>query len=73
MLCWLVPLKRGPKTDHFHGFAAGPVEDKVYSFGGFRTRLAYNKDPIEVHVFNTVTLCWMTLPPMTTERCVLIH
>ena len=72
MLTWSVPLKRGSQTHVFYGCAAGPVDYKVYSFGGFfyDGKTYNNKDQIDVHVFNTVTLCWVTLPPVTTGRAI---
>ena len=59
MLTWTLPLKRGPQTSHVIGCVAGPVENKVYSFGGFfyDGKTYNNEDQIDVHVFNTVTLC----------------
>jgi len=45
-------------------FAAVPVEDKIYYFGGHQVR----KSLIDVSVFNTVTLGWMKFPPVKTRR-----
>ena len=69
MLFSPVPMKKLPPRHRFLGCAAGPVEDKVYSFGGFFKWETYdNKGRIDVHLFNTVTLCWTALPPATTAR-----
>ena len=55
-------LFKGPDSDHKAAVAVG---DKVYSFGVW---YGVNKDWIDVHVFNTVSLRWRKLTPVTTGR-----
>ena len=57
MFRWTIYLKGGPK-DYYH--AAVIVRHKMYSFV---ENLNCNK--IEVHLFNTLSLRWKKLPPVT--------
>ena len=62
MFCWTLHLNRGPDK---YGHAAVAVGNQVYSFGGVRNN---RDDQIDVHVFNTVSLCWKKLTPETPGR-----
>ena len=60
---WTLHLNRGTKRSFD---AAVAVEHKLYSFGGYYD--LNDSDQIAVHVFNTVSLRWIQLPPVTTGR-----
>ena len=62
MIRWTAHLNRGPRRSYH---AAVIVENKVFSFGGEDSN---DSDHTEVHVFNTVSLCWMKLSPVTPGR-----
>ena len=62
MFVWTVHLNGGPKRSYH---AAVIVEHKVFSFGGEDNN---DSDLTEVHVFNTVSLYWMKLSPVTPGR-----
>ena len=62
MFCWAVHKTRRKSSYHHVSVA---VEHNVYCFGGDRDK---DTDQIEVHVFNTVSLCWKKLPSVTTGR-----
>ena len=62
MFRWTVHLKGAPKRSYH---AAVIVEHKVFSFGGEDNN---DSDHTEVHVFNTVSLRWMKLSPVTPGR-----
>ena len=64
MFHWTIHLKGGHE-DHYH--AAVVVGHKLYSFGGYNNYLN-NRDQIEVHIFNTLSLRWRKLPPVTNRR-----
>ena len=63
MFFWPGHLKGVPRT---HGVAVA-VGDEVYSFGGY-IRPKEGEDQIRVHIFNTLSLSWRTLPPVVTGR-----
>ena len=63
MLRWTLHLTRGTKRSLD---AAVAVEHKLYSFGGYCH--LDDRDQMAVHVFNTVSLRWIKLPPVTTGR-----
>ena len=60
---WTLDLNRGTKRSLD---AAVAVEHNLYSFGGYCN--LNDRDQIAVHVFNTVSLRWIQLPPVTTGR-----
>ena len=62
MFCWAVHKTRRKSSYHHVSVA---VEQNMYCFGGDRDK---DTDQIEVHVFNTVSLCWKKLPSVTTGR-----
>ena len=59
MFHWTIHLKGGHRDS-----AAVIVGHKLYSFGGINN-YQNNRDQIEVHIFNTLSLRWRTLPPVT--------
>ncbi|KAM6923051.1 kelch domain-containing protein 3 isoform 1-T3 [Lycodopsis pacificus] len=62
MLRWSVHLEGGPRRVNHAAVAVG---HKVYSFGGYCSGEDYETlRQIDVHVFNTVSLRWMKLPPV---------
>ena len=61
MFHWTIQLKGGPKDSYP---AAVVVGHKLYSFGGYNSYMN-NTGQIEVHIFNTVSLRWSRLPPVT--------
>ncbi|KAM9808465.1 kelch domain-containing protein 3 isoform 2-T3 [Syngnathus typhle] len=62
MLRWSVHLEGGPRRVNH---AAVAVEHKVYTFGGYCSGEDYETlRQIDVHVFNTVSMRWMNLPPV---------
>uniref|UniRef100_A0A3Q0R5M3 Kelch domain containing 3 n=1 Tax=Amphilophus citrinellus TaxID=61819 RepID=A0A3Q0R5M3_AMPCI len=62
MLRWTVHLEGGPRRVNHAAVAVG---HKVYSFGGYCSGEDYETlRQIDVHVFNTVSLRWMKLPPV---------
>ncbi|XP_037394361.1 kelch domain-containing protein 3 [Pygocentrus nattereri] len=64
MLRWTVHLEGGPRRVNHAAVAVG---HKVYSFGGYCSGEDYETfRQIDVHVFNTVSLRWMKLPPVRT-------
>uniref|UniRef100_A0A672J469 Kelch domain containing 3 n=1 Tax=Salarias fasciatus TaxID=181472 RepID=A0A672J469_SALFA len=64
MLRWSVHLEGGPRRVNHAAVAVG---HKVYSFGGYCSGEDYETlRQIDVHVFNTVSLRWMKLPPVRT-------
>ena len=66
MSCWTVSKAGAPKL----GFGAAiAVRNKLYSFGGYDDENLYNqKEQMEVHVFNAVSLCWNKLSPVEPGR-----
>ena len=64
MVCWTTHLKCLPQKRQ--GYATVMVGPKIYSF--VRNRDINNKDQMEVHVFNTVSLRWKKLLPPTTGK-----
>nr|CAD7572769.1 unnamed protein product [Timema californicum] len=57
---WSVFLEGGPRRVNH---AAVCVGDRIYSFGGYCTGENYHKrKPIDVHILNTVTFRWTSLP-----------
>ena len=65
MLRWSVSKAGGPKRVHH---AAVAVRNQLYSFGGCDGGTSNTMDQMDVHVFNTVSLCWRKLPPVTSGR-----
>ncbi|XP_055745607.1 kelch domain-containing protein 3-like [Salvelinus fontinalis] len=64
MLRWTTHLDGGPRRVNH---AAVSVGHKVYSFGGYCSGDDYETlRQIDVHIFNTVSLRWMKLPPVRT-------
>uniref|UniRef100_A0A8C5C638 Kelch domain containing 3 n=1 Tax=Gadus morhua TaxID=8049 RepID=A0A8C5C638_GADMO len=64
MLRWTVHLEGGPRRVNHAAVAVG---HKVYSFGGYCSGEDYETlRQIDVHVFNSVSLRWMKLPPVRT-------
>ena len=63
MFHWTIHLKGGHRDYHHAAVIYG---HKLYSFGGVYNR--YNRDQIEVHIFNTLCLRWMKLSPVTNGR-----
>ena len=64
MFHWTIHLKGAHKNeDH----AAVVVGHKLYSFGGYYNYMN-NMDQIEVYIFNTLSLRWSRLPPVTNGR-----
>ncbi|MEQ2262112.1 hypothetical protein XENORESO_014042 [Xenotaenia resolanae] len=62
MLRWSVHLEGGPRRVNHAAVAVG---HKVYSFGGYCSGEDYETlRQIDVHVFNSVSLRWMKLPPV---------
>ncbi|XP_061817030.1 kelch domain-containing protein 3 isoform X2 [Nerophis lumbriciformis] len=62
MLRWSVHLEGGPRRVNHAAVAVG---HKVYTFGGYCSGEDYETlRQIDVHVFNTVSLRWMKLPPV---------
>ena len=62
MFCWSVHLKGSPRGG---GFALVTVGHEVYSIGGPSDG---DGDQMGVHVFNTVSLSWRKLSPVTPRR-----
>ncbi|RZF34824.1 hypothetical protein LSTR_LSTR011211 [Laodelphax striatellus] len=57
---WTVYMESGPKRVNHAAVAIG---DLIYSFGGYCTGRNYKvKTPMDVHILNTVTLKWKSLP-----------
>ena len=65
MLSWTVSKAGGPKRAYH---AAVAVRNQLYSFGGWDGGTSNTMDQMDVHVFNTVSLCWRKLPPVTPGR-----
>ncbi|XP_045566372.1 kelch domain-containing protein 3 isoform X1 [Salmo salar] len=64
MLRWTTHLEGGPRRVNH---AAVSVGHKVFSFGGYCSGEDYETlRQIDVHIFNTVSLRWMKLPPVRT-------
>ncbi|XP_039283897.1 kelch domain-containing protein 3 [Nilaparvata lugens] len=57
---WTVYMENGPKRVNHAAVAIG---DLIYSFGGYCTGRNYKtKKPMDVHVLDTVTMHWKSLP-----------
>ena len=65
MFCWTSHLDGGPRRDEQAAVASG---HKMYFFGGSGSNETHNMGQIDVHVFNTVSLLWRKLPPVTPGR-----
>ncbi|XP_076464577.1 kelch domain-containing protein 3-like [Babylonia areolata] len=63
---WTVRLEGGPRRVNHAAISAG---HKIFSFGGYCSGEDYEQTrPIDVHVLNTVTLRWTSLPPVKPEE-----
>jgi len=66
MLRWTVRLEGGPRRVNHAAVAIG---DKIYSFGGYCTGEDYETTrPIDVHVFDTITLRWSVMHSCRDEK-----
>ena len=68
MFYWTLHLDGAPAHNHNHNTAV-TFGHEVYSFGNGGS----NRKPIDVNVFNTVSLCWRRLTPETTGSGELHH
>ncbi|UJR20321.1 hypothetical protein I4U23_023452 [Adineta vaga] len=57
---WIQSIENGPRRVNH---AAGAIDNLIYSFGGYSNVEDYTQiTPIDVHILNTCTLKWYSLP-----------